>query len=132
MTPVNSRMTSGCWERIKSCLPWRMQSWHLWTLSGTQGLHSHYFRAQNYLSKNERVVLWEAQFSALSQRGDFPGQHPFILVLVKSTLISVGSCPSSTVRLYHLGRTESIPCCRVGRPGSYILLATVTGLELGM
>lgn len=40
----------------------------------------------------------------------------------------MGSCPSSTVRQYCLGGTDSTPCLRVGHPGSCILpVATVMG-----
>lgn len=80
--------------------------------------------------QNEWVVLPEAQFSALSQRGDLPGQHPFTLFPVKKKKYSDFSSPC-LLSDYIAGGTDSALCCRIAHQGNYILLSQVTGWRMG-
>lgn len=86
--------------------------------------YSHYFKTQNCFFKNEWVL---SQYSALNCRGDLPGWCPFTLYLVKTVWFFMGKLPLFLGEILSLGRSS-----RVGHPGNYILLATVTGSGMGM
>lgn len=98
--------------------------------AAVHGLHqacraySHYSKTQNCFFKNEWVL---SQYSALNCRRDLPGWRPFTLFLVKTLWFFMGKLPLFLGEILSLGGSS-----RVGHPGNYVLLATVTGSGMGM